>query len=109
MFGKVYNNLFINHIRPEIEKTLRKNQNGFSRNRFTTSEILLIHRILEVERAKNVEATLLFVDFSKVFNSIHRGNKEQTQLVYSLPKETVTVIMMLYKNTKEWSIHLMDI
>ena len=31
---------------------------------------------------------------------MHRGKMEQILLVYALPKETVTVIRMLYKNTK---------
>ena len=55
--------------------------------------------------AKNLEATLLFVDFPKTFDSIHRGKMKQIFLAYGLPKETVTAIMMLYKNTKV-KIHL---
>ena len=41
----------------------------------------------------------MFVDFSKAFDSIHRGNMEQILLVYGLPKDTITAIIMLYKNT----------
>ena len=32
--------------------------------------------------------------------TIHRGKMEQILLAYSLPKETVTAIIRLYKNTK---------
>ena len=49
---------------------------------------------------KNLQATILFVDFSKAFDSIHKGKLEQILLAYGLPKETITTIMMLYKNTK---------
>ena len=59
-----------------------------------------IRRILEGVHSKNLEATLLFVDFSKSFDSIHRGTMEQILLAYGLPKETVAAIMMRYKNTK---------
>ena len=38
-----------------------------------TSQILTIHRILEGVRAKKIEATILFVDFSKAFDSIRKG------------------------------------
>ena len=48
--------------------------------------------------SKNLEVTPLFVDFSKAFDSIHRGKMEQLLLAYCLPKETVTAIMMLYRN-----------
>ena len=98
--AKIYNALLCNCIEPKIKKILRKNQNGFWRNRSTTSQILTTHWILEGVCSKNLEATILFIDFSKTFDSIHRGKMEQILLAYSLPKETVSAIMMLYKNTK---------
>ena len=51
-------------------------------------------------KKKSPELTVLFVDFSKAFDSIHKRKKEQILLVFGLPKETVTAIVMLYKNTK---------
>ena len=65
----------------------------------TSSKILTIHQILGV-CAKNLKATLLFVDFSKAFDSIHKGKMKQILLAYGLTKVTVTAIMMLYKNIK---------
>ena len=62
--AKIYNPLLRNRIEPKIDNILRKNQNGFRRNRSTTSKILSIRRILEGVRAKNLQATLLFVDFT---------------------------------------------
>ena len=85
--AKIYNALLHNRIQPKIEKILRKNQNFNYPSNSRCS-------------CKNLEATKLFVDFSKAFDSIHRGKMEQILLAYSLPKETVAAIMMLYKNTK---------
>ena len=48
--------------------------------------------------SKNLELTLLFMNFSKVFDFIHRGRMEQ-QILFAY-KETVTAIMLLYKNMK---------
>ena len=39
-------------------------------------------------------------DFTKAFNSTHRGKMEQILLAYGLPKETVAAITILYRNTK---------
>ena len=75
---KLYNTLQRNCIEPKIEKILWKNQNGFRRNRSMTSQILTIRRILEGVRVKNLEATILFVDFSKALNSIHREDGANT-------------------------------
>ena len=61
---------------------------------------MIIRRILEAVRAKNLQATLLFVDFTKAFDSIHRGKMEQILIAYGLPKETVAAITILYRNTK---------
>ena len=63
--AKIYNALLRNRIEPKIDNILKKNQNGFRRNRSTTSQILTIRRILEGVRAKNLQATLIFVDFTK--------------------------------------------
>ena len=98
--AKIYNALLRNRIEPNIDSILRKNQNGFRRNRSTTSQILTIRRILEGIRAKNLQVTLLFVDFTKAFDSIRRGKMEQILLAYGLPKETEAAIMILYRNTK---------
>ena len=49
---------------------------------------------------KNIRATLLFVDFTKTFDSIHREKIEQILLAYGLPKEIVAAITILYRNTK---------
>ena len=98
--AKIYTALLRNRIEPKIDNILRKNQNGFRRNRSTTSQILTIRRILEGVRAKNLQVTLLFVDFIKAFDSIHRGKMEQILLAYGLPKVTVAAITILYKNTK---------
>ena len=56
--------------------------------------------LLEGIHAKNLKVTLLFVNFSKAFDSIHRGKMEQILIAYSLPKETVAAIIVQYKNMK---------
>ena len=98
--AKIYNPLQRNCIEPKFDNILRKNQNGYRRNRSTTSQILTIRRILEGVRAKILQATLLFVNFTKVFDSIHRGKMEQILLAYGIRKETVAATTILYRNTK---------
>ena len=61
---------------------------------------MTICRILEGVRAKNLQAILLFVDFTKAFDSIHGGKMEQILLAYGQPKETVAAITILFGNTK---------
>ena len=98
--AKIYNVLLRNRIEPKIDNIFSKNQNGIRRNRSTTSQILTIRRILEGVRAKNLQATLIFVHFTKASDSIPRGKMEQILLAYGIPKETVAAIRILYRNTK---------
>ena len=85
----IYNLMFLKRIRPEIDPILRKNQNGFRQNRSTTGQILKIRRIIEGVISKNLPATLLFVDFAKAFDSIHRGKIKNILSAYGIPTETV--------------------
>ena len=102
---KIYNALLLNRIEPEMEKILWKNKNGFRRKRSTTSQILTIHRILSV-CSKKLYVTHLLVDFSKAFDSIYRRKIEKIFEPKSL-WESVTGIIMLYKNTKI-KVHSLD-
>ena len=83
---------------PCYETALNTKLTIFLGNR--SSQILTIRRILKGVRAKNRQATILFVDFAKAFDSIHRGKMEQILLAYGVPKETVAAITILYRNTK---------
>ena len=98
--AKIYNKMLLNRIRPEIEKVLRHNQNGFRPNRGTESQVLTLRRLIEEIKDKNISAVLLFIDFRKAFDSIHRRKMENILTAYGIPEETIKAIMMLYKNTK---------
>ena len=97
--AKIYILLLLNRIRPIMEKMLRKNQNGFRPNRSTVGQILTVPRLIEGIKTKNLDAVIIFVDFSKAFDSIHRDKLKEILLAYGIPLETVLAIMMLYKDT----------
>ena len=59
-----------------------------------------MRRIVEGVKARQIPATLVFVDVSKAFDSVHRGKMETIILAYGMPKEIVAAIVILYRNTK---------
>ena len=62
--AKIYNALLRNRIEPKNDNILRKNRNGFRKSRSATTQISTIRRILEGVHAKNLQATILFVNFT---------------------------------------------
>ena len=70
---KTRNRMMLHRIRPEVDKKLRINQNGFRPGHSTVSQILALRRIIEGVKSNNLPATITFIDFTKAFNTIHRG------------------------------------
>ena len=74
--------MLLNRIRPAVDIILRTNQNSFRTNRSTSGQILTVRRIIEGANAKNLTATIFFIDFSKAFDSIHRGKMAEILNAY---------------------------
>ena len=92
--------MLLNRIRHAVDIILRTNQNGFRTNRSIYGQILTVRRIIEPPNSKNLTATILFIDFSKDFDSIHRGKMAEIFNYYGIPYEIISYIMIAYKHTK---------
>ena len=66
------NKLILNRIRPVLDQHLRNNQNGFRPGRSSTTHILALRRLIEEVRSKSLKAVIVFTDFKKAFDSVHR-------------------------------------
>ena len=83
LVANTYNRMIMNRIRPHLDVHLRNNQNGFRSGRTTTSQILALRRLIEGVK-DNLEAILIFIDFSKAFDTIHRGKMLSIQKYYGI-------------------------
>ena len=63
---------------------------------------MTIRRTIEGVKSNNLPATLLFVDFAKAFDSIHRGKMKNILSAYGISTEKVEAVMInkLYRNTR---------
>ena len=91
--------MLLNRKRPILDEKLRTNQNGFRPGRSTLAQILTLRRIIERVKSKTLPEVMIFVDFHKAFDSIHRGKLMEILKAYGIPLETVNAISLLYKNT----------
>ena len=97
--AKIYNKMILNRIVPFVDPLLRKNQNGFRRGRSTLSQILCLRRIIEECKLSNRDLALVFVDFSKAFDSVDRERMFEILKLYGIPDKIVSAIKVLYSNT----------
>ena len=97
--AKLYNKMILNQLVPFIEPLLRKNQNGFRRGRSTLSQILCLCRIIEESKLSNRDLALVFVDFSKAFDSVDINKLFEILKLYGIPNKIISVIKVLYTDT----------
>ena len=72
--AKIYNRILLQRLRPHTDPKLRNNQNGFRKSGSTVAQMLTLHRLVGRIKSKNHPAIITFVDSSKAFDSIYRGN-----------------------------------
>ena len=100
MVAKLVNKMILNRLQPKIDKHLRPNQNGFRSGRSTTSHILALRRLIEGVKTRNKKAIILYVDFRKAFDSIHRCMMMTILKAYDVPPRLLAAINKLHENTR---------
>ena len=90
--AKIYNKLLLNRLVPFMEPILRNNQNGFRRGRSTLSQILCLRRIIEESDFSKIDLALIFVDFSKAFDSVDRSKMFEILQLYGIPDKIISAI-----------------
>ena len=97
--AKIYNKLLLNRLIPFVGPILRKNQNGFRRGRSTLSQILCLRRLIEESNLSKLDLALIFVDFSKAFDSVDRSKMFEILKLYGIPNEIIEAIRVMYTDT----------
>ena len=90
--AKTVNKMVLNRIQPKIDKNLRPNQSGFLPGRATTAHILALRRLIEGVKSHNKKAIILYVDFKKAFDSIHRPTMMRILQAYDIPPKLLNAI-----------------
>ena len=98
--SKLVNKMILNRIQPKMDTHLRPNQNGFRPGRSTVAHILALRRLIEGVRSHNRKEIIVFVDFKKAFDSIHRGMMMKILKAYDVPQNLLQAIEKIYENTR---------
>ena len=97
--SKTLNRMLPNRIKPSFEEVLIDNQNGVRSGRSTTFHILALRRIIEGAKPKNLKATMVFIDFKKAFDSVHRGPLMKILKAYGILRILVELIAKTHTGT----------
>ena len=97
--AKIYDKLLLNRLVPFMEPILRNNQNGFRRGRSTLSQILCLRRVIEESDLSKLDLALIFVDFSKAFDSVDRSKMFEILQLYGIPDKIIAAIKVMYTDT----------
>ena len=98
--AKMVNKMLLLRIQPKLDSHLRPNQNGFRPKRSTTAHILALRRLIEGVKRYNLKSVIVFVDFSKAFDSVHRGMMLKILKAYGIPPQIIQAISKLYEGTR---------
>jgi len=69
---KILSNCILDRMRPWAEEILGDYQAGFRKNRSTIDQIFILRLILQKMRDFNKEVHMIFIDFKKAYDCIHR-------------------------------------
>ncbi|KAK3546988.1 hypothetical protein QTP86_007917 [Hemibagrus guttatus] len=103
--SKVFCRIILQRIIAAVDIKLRQEQAGFRKGKSCIDHIFTLRQILEQSHEWNSPLYLLFVDFEKAFDSLHRDSLWKILRHYGIPKKLVTIIQDLYKNFECRVIH----
>ena len=93
--GKILCRIIIDRIRSGVDDRLRKEQAGYRKGRETTEQVFILRNIIEqVNEWQAFKATLslIFIDFEKAFDSIHRESMWAIMKKYGAPEKIIIII-----------------
>ena len=92
-------------MRDAVHKILREKQAGFRPKRGTLEQIFVLRNIIEQTYEWNDNIYMIFVDFRKVLDSIHRETLWKRVEAYGISAKLLNMIKALYKDTRVAVIH----
>ena len=97
--AKFFNKVLLSRLMPIIDPLLSQCQSGFRAGRSTTEQVMALRCIIDTCRVTNKTALLVFVDFRKAFNTIHRSSIPVILSQYNVQNCLISDIIQMYNDT----------
>jgi hypothetical protein len=103
--SKIFSRIILQRITTAVDGILRQEQAGFRKGKSCIDHIFTLRQILEQSHEWNGSLYVVFVDFEKAFDSLHRASMWRILRHYGIPEKLVNVIRSLYENFECRVIH----
>ena len=98
--SKVLLIIILNRLKRKVEEELSDCQAGYRRNRGTIDMLFTLQLLIEEVRNSKEEAFIIFIDYTKAFDSVKHSNLFQIMINMGFPEHLVSLIANLYTNQK---------
>lgn len=97
--AKVLCAVLLHRLKTELDGKLREEQAGFRSGRSCTEQIFTLRNIMEqcIEFQRPLE--IIFIDFMKAFDSVHRDAMWHIAKEYGIPQDYIAIFKSLYRNS----------
>ena len=96
---KLLNKCLLNRILPVLHEIILAIQSGFLPGRSTTEQIIGLRCVIDACATHQRSVSIVFVDFSKAFDSVSRKALPVILSHYGVPEILIQAIMDLYQDT----------
>ena len=97
--AKLFNKVLLSRLKPIIDPQLSQCQSGFRAGRSTTEQLMALRCVIDTCRVTNMTASLVFVDFRKAFDTLHRSSIPVILSQYNVPNCLISDIIQMYSDT----------
>ena len=97
--AKLFNKVLLSRLKPIIDPQLSQCQSGFRAGRSTTEQLMALRCVIDTCRVTNMTASLVFVDFGKLFDTLHRSSIPVILSQYNVPICLISDVTQLYSDT----------
>ena len=97
--AKLFNKVLLSRLKPIIDPQLSQCQSGFRAGRSTTEQVMALRCVIDTCRVTSMTASLVFVDFRKAFDTLHRSSIQVILSQYNVPICLISDITQMYSDT----------
>ena len=97
--AKLFNKVLLGRLKPIIDPQLSQCQSGFRAGRSTTEQVIALRCVIDTCRVTNMTASLVFVDFRKAFDTVHRSSIPLFLSQCNVPNCLISDIIQMHSDT----------